>query len=108
MRDFTYVEDVADGLLRLGICSAPPGEIVNWQPERLSSVREFVEIASDVLPIQKSQLNFGAIPTRIEEMEHLPVSIGRLEKRISWRPPTSIREGIQRTWKFEQQVRSSK
>ena len=83
-------------------------KLLIWQPDELSSVREFVEIASEVLPIHNSQLNFGAIPTRIEEMEHLPVSISRLEKRIFWRPPTSIREGIQRTWEFEQQVRSSK
>ena len=47
-RDFTYIEDVADGLLKLGLASAEPGEIVNLASGRLTTVRAFVEIAAGI------------------------------------------------------------
>jgi nucleoside-diphosphate-sugar epimerase len=107
-RDFTFVEDVAEGLLRLGRCSAVPGSIVNLATGTLSSVRRFIETASEILPIQANQLNFGALPTRSYEMDHLPVSIDKLVKLVSWRPPTTIEDGIRKTWLFEKDVQSKK
>jgi len=99
-RDFTYVADVVEGLLRLGLSSAIPGEIVNLATGRLTSVRQFIEIASEALNIPGEQLLFGAIPTRAEEMEHAPVALERLKRLIDWRPPTSIQAGICDTLEF--------
>jgi UDP-glucose 4-epimerase len=96
-RDFTYVEDVAEGLLRLGLGSAQPGEIVNLATGQLTSVRSFIQIAAQVLQIPNDRLEFGAIPIRAEEMEHAPVSIVRLRRLIAWTPSTHIAEGIRRT-----------
>jgi nucleoside-diphosphate-sugar epimerase len=96
-RDFTYVEDVAEGLVRLGVSTASsPGAVVNLATGRLTSVRAFVETAADVLGIARARLRFGALATRSEEMRHDPVTIERLEYLISWRPPTAIADGIAR------------
>ena len=96
LRDFCYVEDVADGLLRIGAARNCP-VIVNLATGRLTSVRGFVEEAASVLGIASSRLRFGALPTRQSEMEHDPVSLGRLRRLVSWVPSTSLREGIRRT-----------
>src|SRR5688572_10241126 len=40
-RDFAYVEDIAEGMLRLGLSSGTPGEIVNLATGRVTSVRSF-------------------------------------------------------------------
>ncbi len=104
-RDFTFVEDVADILIELAQVEAAPGEIVNLATGKLTSVRGFVEIAAEVLGIPKARLNFGAIPTRIEEMQHDAVTIDRLQKLLGPRlktPQTNIAEGIRRTKDFEQ------
>ncbi|MBI4589076.1 MAG: NAD-dependent epimerase/dehydratase family protein, partial [Candidatus Rokubacteria bacterium] len=69
-RDFTYVEDVAGGLLRLGLAAAKPGEIVNLASGQLTSVRTFAETAAEILNLPQDRLEFGAIPTRPEEMAH--------------------------------------
>jgi UDP-glucose 4-epimerase len=107
-RDFTYVGDVAEGLLRLGLCSAIPGAIVNLATGKHITVRSFIKIASDILSIQANQLDFGALPTRPYEMEHSPVSIERLVKLVSWLPPTRPEDGIRNTWQFEKDVLSKK
>jgi nucleoside-diphosphate-sugar epimerase len=100
-RDFTYVEDVAEGLLRLGASQAKPGNIINLATGILIPVREFVEVAAEVLEISQKRLKFGQIPTRKEEMEHSPVSIRKLKHLTSWSPLTTIEDGIYKTKLFE-------
>lgn len=112
-RDFTWVGDVAEGLLRLaGVAghetrgrggsreadTAPlPGAVVNLATGRLLAVREFVRRAAAVLGIAPERLRFGALPTRPEEMRHEPVSVARLLRWTGWRPETGVEEGIRRT-----------
>lgn len=101
-RDFTYVDDVVEGLLRLGLSSPAPDEaIVNLATGRLTSVREFVERAAAILPIDPSKLAFGARDTRAEEMWHDEVDLTRLCRRIDWVPGTTVAEGVRRSWEEE-------
>ncbi len=97
LRDFTYVDDAAEGLLRLGLCEQKDLGPVNVATGQLHTVREFVEIAADVLGIDARRLEFGALPTRAEEMKHDPVNVKRLEQLTGWKPSVSIRDGILRT-----------
>ena len=100
-RDFTYVEDVADGLLRLGLARAEPGDVVNLVTGTLTTVRRFAETAAAVLGIAASRLQFGALPARAdEEMEHLPIATGKLRKLTGWTPSVAIAEGVRRTAEF--------
>ena len=97
-RDFTYVEDVADGLLRLGLAEGvEPGAVVNLATGELVSVRDFIEAAASVLNIPTATLRFGAIPLRLEEMKHNRISLERLRGMLGWVPQTSIEEGVRRT-----------
>jgi nucleoside-diphosphate-sugar epimerase len=97
-RDFTYVGDVAEGLLRLG-ARTETVEIgaLNLATGRLDSVRRFVELAAGVLGIPEERMKFGAVPTRPEEMNHDPVSTELLRRLTAWTPATSIEEGVRRT-----------
>jgi UDP-glucuronate decarboxylase len=99
-RDFTYVGDVADGLLRLGLAAANPGEVVNLATGRLTPVRAFAETAATVLGLEKTRLQFGKLPTRGEEMKHSDVTIKRLRQLTGWAPRMGISEGIERTLSF--------
>jgi UDP-glucose 4-epimerase len=99
-RDFTYVEDVAEGLLRLGVSGAPAGAVVNLATARLATVREFVEAAVAVMGFDPSLLDFGVLPEREEEMWHGEVDVRRLREWTSWAPPTSLADGIRRTWEL--------
>ena len=99
-RDFTYVEDVVVGLLRLGLTESEPGAIVNLATGKLSSVRSFVETAAELLNIPPELLKFGELPTRNWEMKHVPVTIERLKSLTGWSPTIGIAEGIRRTQLF--------
>lgn len=96
-RDFTYVEDVAEGLLRLAVSEIEPGGLVNLATGRLESVAGFCRRAAAVLGLEPERLGWGALPTRGEEMAHEPVRVARLEALCDWRPGTDLEEGIART-----------
>jgi nucleoside-diphosphate-sugar epimerase len=97
-RDFTYIEDVAEGLLRLGL-AAGGSPIVNLATGRLTTVRGFAETAAGILGISDSRLHFGAVPASSHEMDHGPVSLARLRSQVGWVPPTAIPAGITKAWK---------
>ncbi len=101
-RDFTYVADVAEGLLRLGLAKSGSGEVINLATGRLTSVREFTEVAARILGIGRDRLRTGALPTRPDEMSHDRVTTARLRELVSWFPPNGIEEGIRRTVEFGQ------
>src|SRR5262249_2772116 len=106
-RDFTYVEDVAEGILRLGRSKGQPGAVVNLATGRLHTVRQFVEVAADILSIPDGTLLFGALPARQEEMDNEPVTTDRLKRMTQWGPMTSIEDGVLKTWEFESQSASA-
>ncbi|MDH3446350.1 MAG: NAD-dependent epimerase/dehydratase family protein, partial [Deltaproteobacteria bacterium] len=96
-RDFIYIEDVAEGLLRLGVASAATGDIVNLATGHLTSVRKFAETAANILYIPRDRLKFGEMPPLTEEMHHDQVTTKRLTRLTEWFPPTWIAEGIRKT-----------
>jgi nucleoside-diphosphate-sugar epimerase len=96
-RDFTYVGDVVDGLLRLAKAKAHPGEVINLATGQLETVRRFAERAARVIGLDHELLRFGPLPTRAEEMAHDPVAVRRLRELTDWLPATSIEEGVRKT-----------
>lgn len=99
-RDFTYVDDVAEGLLRLGAMTddfAP--RALNLASGTLTSVREFATRAFRALRADAGLLRFGALPVRPAEMAHLPVAIEATERLLQWRPETDIEAGVSRTFR---------
>jgi nucleoside-diphosphate-sugar epimerase len=99
-KDFTFVEDVALGLLRLGVTTGPPGEVVNLATGRLTSVRDFALTAARLLPLPPARLRFEN-PVDPNELSHAPVTIARLRRLTGWTPPTTVEAGIARTLAFE-------
>jgi nucleoside-diphosphate-sugar epimerase len=96
-RDFIYIEDVAEGLVRLGLARTALGAVVNLATGRLTSVRSFAETAAKIIGIPHDRLQFGKLPSLAEEMHHSEVTTERLRRLASWVPPTGIAEGIRKT-----------
>lgn len=97
LRDFTYIADVVEGILRLGLLETGDLGAVNVATGILTPVRQFVETAADVMGIDSARLEFGAVPTRFEEQRHHPVNIAKLRALTGWAPSIAIREGITRS-----------
>lgn len=100
-RDFTWVGDVAEGLVRLADAGPDAPSVVNLATGRLHSVREFVETAAAVAGLAPDRLGFGDLPGRAEEMAHDPVNVHRLRTATGgWVPATDPAGGIRATLEF--------
>jgi nucleoside-diphosphate-sugar epimerase len=95
--DFAYVEDVAEGLLRLGGTLGRRGEVVNLATGKLTSVREYALSAARVLALPEERLRFGAIGARAEDIQYEPVWTGRLRELTGWTPSPDVESGVRRT-----------
>jgi nucleoside-diphosphate-sugar epimerase len=96
-RDFTFVDDVAEGVVRLVSCKSLSDPVLNLATGRLTPVRAFAERAREMLGIPPDRLRFGDIPYREDEVWQGPIDVGRLQATLGWKPATSIDEGIRRT-----------
>lgn len=96
-RDFAYVEDVTEGMLRLAVSEVKPGEVVNLATGSMHSVRDFVEVSAAILRLEPAMIRFGALPSRSDDMEHEGVSVARLRACTEWAPGDDITEGVVRT-----------
>lgn len=101
LRDFTHVDDVAEGLLRLAISlpARASWEVYNLGSGEAMRLRDFItEVA---VALQEHGFNpdirFGAKPYRAgEPMEYLP-DISKLRARLGWAPSTPIGPGLRST-----------
>jgi nucleoside-diphosphate-sugar epimerase len=96
-RDFTFVDDVAEGVVRLVSCKSLSDPVLNLATGRLTAVRAFAERAREMLGIPPDRLRFGDLPYRPDEVWQGAIDVGRLEAALRWRPATSIDDGIRRT-----------
>jgi len=96
-RDFTYVDDVVEGMLRVGSMAGGETTIINLATGVLTPVAGFVRTAAAQLGIVPERLQFGALPTRPTEMAHDPVTTAALVRLTGWQPVTSVPDGIRRT-----------
>ena len=97
VRDFTFVTDVADALVRLG--TSPLRErrgVFNVCSGDGVSVRQVAESVADVVGFPRDLLRFGARPERPDEPPRIVGSFDALRDATGWQPGVSLAEGIER------------
>jgi UDP-glucuronate decarboxylase len=104
-RSFCYVDDLVEGFLRL-MDTGPdfPGPINLGNPNEFT----MLELAEAVLEITGSQsrLEYRPLPQDDPRQRQPDISLAR--KKLNWEPETQLREGLEKTIKyFEQLVRSN-
>lgn len=97
-RDFSYVEDIADGTLK---CLQPFGyEIFNLGNDNPVELMYVINMIEDELG-KKAEMNF--IPRHPADIVATWADIEKAKEKLDWYPRTSIEEGIRKTvaWYFE-------
>ena len=92
LRDFTYVDDIVDGIVRVVEAGSLPlydiFNIGNHRSEKLLDVIETLAAALNVKP------KMEMLPMQAGDVYATYVSIDKLHKAVGYEPKTTIREGI--------------
>lgn len=96
VRDYTYVEDMADRIVTLSLLpDIETGTIVNVGSGQGVVLREFVLSVARILD-GEALMRFGELPHRPTEMASLVADTHRLRSLLGERHQTSLAEGVRR------------
>jgi len=93
--DWIYVDDVVDGLLRMGAGHGPPAQPLDLGSGKLTTIRSVVEEIERQMDRQ-GKCRFEAVPDR--PMERVRVAdVEASSKSLGWRASVNLQEGLRAT-----------
>ena len=93
-RDFTYVANVVDGVLRAVMAPGAAGAVVNVATGSRISLNRLFEVMRD-LTAARVNVNYG--PPRAGDVQHSQADISLARKLLGYEPSVSLEEGLRRT-----------
>ncbi|MGI8710738.1 MAG: NAD-dependent epimerase/dehydratase family protein [Acidimicrobiales bacterium] len=96
LRDFIYIDDVVDGLLRVAQTPTARGEMFNLGSGTGVTLREVVQRVFD-LSGSSALCDFGALPYRKGELWDLRADVKKARDVLGWQAQTSLDAGLQQT-----------
>ena len=95
-RDFTFVEDIVDGTLRLGVIPQAVGDAFNLASETETKV---IDIANMVNEITGNHSGVELVSRRDwDKITRRRASIEKARKVLGYEPKTKIKDGIKKTY----------
>lgn len=95
-RDFTFVEDIVDGTLRLGVIPEAVGDAFNLASE---SEVKVIEVATTVLEITGGSAGMTYIPLRDwDQIVRRRASIEKAHRVLGYEPTMPFTEGVQKVY----------
>lgn len=95
-REFTYVDDVSDALIRAATIPAARGEVINIGTGVQMPISELVELIFALSDARGKPLP-GAIADRPNDMQAYAADITRAGKVLGWAPQTPLEIGLRHT-----------
>jgi UDP-glucose 4-epimerase len=95
-REFNFVEDIADGMVRAMLVPGVEGELFNICCGEDVSIRTVTETILNLLD-NPVEAEFGALPDRPTEIWVMRGDNTRARERLGWKPNTSLEEGLAKT-----------
>lgn len=95
-RDFLYVDDLLDAMVAAAALPGSGFEVLNIGSGEGIAIREIVTKVLDLMgnPVKA---DFGALPTRPDEILEMSANISKAKAILDWRPKIGLEEGLKRT-----------
>ena len=98
LRDFIYIDDVINAIIKTLKNSKSSGEIINIGSGKPISIKKvlinFCNLINYVKPL------FGKIKLRNDEIMKLYPNVNKAKKILGWIPHTSLEKGLKKTINF--------
>lgn len=91
-RDFTFVTDTAESLIRAGECDAFIGQAVNMAYGQEVSIKQIAEML--LKQLEREDLNIQWEPERPGDVHRHYADVTRLQQTTGWKPSIDIKTGL--------------
>jgi UDP-glucose 4-epimerase len=106
LRDFLYVDDCVEALLRVAAEPKAVGEILNVGHDQPSTFLEVAEILRDLVPGTRIEFTEFTPERRAQEPGDFVSDITKIRRLVGWEPRVGLRDGLARTADFYRQRRA--
>lgn len=106
LRDFLYVDDCVDALVRAAGEPSAVGEILNVGHDRPSTFLEVAEILRDLVPGASIEFTDFTPERKAQEPGDFVSDITKIRNLLGWEPRVGLREGLERTVAFYRERRA--
>lgn len=106
LRDFLYIDDLVEALMRCGLTEAAYGDIFNVGSGTAVS---FIDLAEKIIEIAGSgRCEYAPFTTERKALEpgDYWADIAKIKAVVEWQPQVSLEEGLQRTVEFYRRYRN--
>ncbi len=101
LRDFCYIDDAVDGIIKAASIPQARGHVINIASGNPVSIRAMIEKITGI--VGKGSPLLGARPYRKGENMELYADIGLAKKLLDWNPTTSLEDGLKKTIDYYRQ-----
>ena len=105
LRDFLYVDDCVDALLRAAEEPAAAGEVLNVGNDRASTFLEVARLLQELVPGTEIVFTDFSPERRAQEPGDFVSDITKIRRVLGWSPRVALREGLERTVAFYRERR---
>lgn len=105
LRDYIYVEDLADALIKAAMKAETSGEVFNIGSGKGTKFKDMVKNILEI--VGSGNMEFSEWPENyinVETGDYIS-DISKITNVIEWKPKTSLKEGIQKTYTYYKKYR---
>lgn len=96
-RDFSYIKDTVRGFIEVAQCDASIGEIVNIGSDFEISIRDTVQIISDIMGAQiETESDIQRQRPHSSEVERLWADVSKARELFNWKPEYAGKDGFRK------------
>ncbi|HTY43558.1 MAG TPA: NAD-dependent epimerase/dehydratase family protein [Thermoanaerobaculia bacterium] len=106
LRDFLYVDDCVEALVRAAEEPAAVGEILNVGHDRPSTFLEVAELLAELVPGTRLEFTDFTPERKAQEPGDFVSDITKIRRLLGWEPTVSLRDGLARTVAFYRERRA--
>lgn len=100
-RDFNFVADTAQGILRLAECDTAVGREVNLSSGKEISIRNLALLIAEIMNVDPEEISFVTDPDRLRpdgsEVDRLLGESSLAREILAWEPQTTLFQGLAAT-----------
>jgi len=95
LRDFTYIDDIVEGTLKILSTDMLDGEVVNLASGQPVKIMDVIQTIQKI--IGKGRPEIGKVPYRNGENMSLYADVAKIKKILDWKPEVLLIDGLRET-----------